>query len=171
MGESESMKTINLRQFDVVTVNGEGLISRLIKWRSLSIWSHTFMIESELGSIYDITANGVHIDDLSYYEGSWIAICRHKQLNDVTKIEQWCKSTMLNSKGYDFLGLLGFVLYKPSTEDSERWFCSEFVYNAFQLNGYKLTNKYTKFPYPSLFYSNVMFDIIAEGVLGKDFIT
>lgn len=163
------MKTIELQPFDVVTVSSKGAISTLIKWRSLSKWSHTFVVKSTSGSIYDITAKGVHIASISDYNDSWIAICRHRQLNDFSRIKEWCDSTMQSSTGYDFLGLLGFVLFKPSTQDETKWFCSEYAYNAFHLNGYELTNQHSNFPYPCLFYKNTNFEVIVEGVLTKDF--
>ena len=165
------MKKVQLNPFDVVIVKSSGFVSKLIMWRSLSKWSHSFMIKNATGESYNIIAKGVIRDNIYSYKKDHIAICRYKELRPrhYKQVGDWCESTMKQSKGYDFKGLFGFVIFKPSTEDSERWFCSEYCYNAFQLNGLPITNQYTKFPYPSLFYRNPKFNILAEGKLNKDF--
>lgn len=170
---SRLFNEIELKPFDVIVKKGEKLnfLSQLIMWRSLSQWSHSFLVKNTGGGIIDITLEGVHYSHIDHYKNSYLAVCRHKQLKeeDYEKLFNWCTTTLEKSKGYDILGLLGFILFRPSTEDEERWFCSEFVYNLFQLNGYKLTNKHSKYPYPCLFYKNTNFEIITEGVFGEDF--
>ncbi len=52
------------------------------------------------------------------------------------KIFEFAESQI--GKPYDWLGILGFVLFNPNIESKNRWFCSELVFAAFKKAGVEL---------------------------------
>jgi hypothetical protein len=119
---------------------GKSLISKLIKWRTYSKFSH---IAIELNKrVYESWtgngANGVVISNspLTY----------HTKGTKITTIEIEMKNILIwemflelqIGKKYDYLGILGFVLDKD-LHNSLEWFCSELAetFFIFELPRYK----------------------------------
>ena len=129
------MKTIKFHFYE-----GKSLVSRLIKWRTYSIYSHVSIqidneiIESWVGG----GQSGVVIstDPLTY----------HKKGTNITTIEIEMKNwkpwlVFLKSqigKKYDYKAILNFVKNKTK-QNPNRWFCSELAntFFEFELKNYK----------------------------------
>jgi len=143
---------------------GISLYSKLIKffqWGNL--YTHTFYLEeSEYEKadpiVIESTAGyGVHRAKLSVAHtlGTKYTIFSLKvTLKEKEEVEKFLYSKM-GSK-YDYLGLLGFVA-RRSTEDSNKYFCSEFLYTALLYAKVKLFRTLTPTQvYPALFIESVL---------------
>lgn len=84
------------------------------------------------------------------------------------KIEKFLFSQL--GKPYDFLGILGFILFNPNIESKNRWFCSELVFTAFkQARAELLKNTHPSEVSPRLFLKSPLLQFEYSAKLGEDY--
>jgi hypothetical protein len=163
------MGIVELKEFDVIVVNGPwwNPLDAGIKIKSMSPYTHVLFVKNAEGDLYEANIGGV-IDtnlfrDYAYADST---ICRLRQeLTEEQKIamHEWCIDRQEKCQGYDYIAYVGFMFYLESVQRDNRWFCSEFPYWCFMENGIRISNKEIRFPYPSFFVYNPMFEIVWEG--------
>jgi hypothetical protein len=157
-----------LKPLDIVVVKGKWFVPYhwAIMWRSMSQYSHCFIVKDEKGGVFDPLFGGILNRNVSDYKGREAAVCRNKfdlTPHENTELLEWVKLKQKTCKGYDLRAWLGFATCIKAFEDEDRWFCSEVPYWMFQENGYRLTNKDLTFPFPNMFVDRPDFEIIFEG--------
>lgn len=123
----------------IALYKGRSWISRIIRWRTWSPYSHAAWLCRD-GTVIEAWPGGVQ----------WVSglLAQHKEQTTVevyeivglteeqrTRIETFLVAQI--GKPYDYLAILGFMLRKPLQEPS-RWFCSELVFSACQSAGVNL---------------------------------
>ena len=123
----------------IALYRGRSWISRLIRWRTWSPYSHAAWLCRD-GTVIEAWPGGVQ----------WVSglLTQHKERTVVevyeivglteeqrTRIETFLVDQI--GKPYDYLAILGFMLRKPLQKPS-RWFCSELIFSACQSAGVNL---------------------------------
>lgn len=124
---------------------GNTLIGRMIRFWTRSQYSHTeILLYDYQDGTYDCLSadyiDGVRINRLSISLDEWDIIDIDFP---ISKVHEWYSRNY--GKGYDYLGLLGFVI-SPLKENKNRWFCSEIVADII---GIKCSSRFN----PSILYS------------------
>ena len=129
---------INAKPCDIIFFRDNRITGKVIRWWTTSQFDH---VEIALGNENSIGAKpkgGVQIRPLSVEKDSKWCVCR-----PVGRLTNKQKNNILNfahsqiGKKYDYLGILGFAIDR-NIEDSNRWFCSEFVDKCFDVGEYTL---------------------------------
>ena len=136
----------------IALVKGTGLICRFIRWQTRSEFSHAAILDSN-GVVYEAATTGVRswraisTDD----EGIYAALKRKfgaelEILNVETTPDQ--ERAVLQflwrqlSKRYDFTMVFRFLTREQEARSStNKWFCSELVFAAFQKAGINLLER------------------------------
>ena len=124
---------------------GNTLIGRMIRFWTRSNYSHTeILLYDYQDGTYDCLSadyvDGVRIKRLPISVDEWDVV---DTSIPVSEAHRWY--SLNYGKGYDYPGLLGFVI-SPIKENKGRWFCSEI---AADILGIKLSSRVS----PSLLYS------------------
>jgi len=143
----------------ILAYHGKGLISKLIEWWEWGLYSHvalttivdpvvfgnTFIYESS--GVPIIPRNGIHSGarkgHISTFYKDWNLHNTDIFEIDVT-LEQkkiilnWMEEQIKKKAGYDYFGLLAFVLREKQLNSRNRFFCSEFIWEAFKQAGIQL---------------------------------
>jgi len=90
-----------------------------------------------------------------YSPYSKVVVCKLKHITDEQSKIVWSWLEEQVGKGYDYLGIFGFVISDPKIENPKRWFCSELSEAAFQRAGIILTptSEYPSEVSPSMQFS------------------
>lgn len=134
---------------DLLAFSGRGLISRLIQWRTKSVYSHVGMllrlaeVPDRLFLLHATAKYGVGIVPASRYLSSyrgeaWWVQMRHDQAVAKTPTYQqqlvdWL--LMQTGRSYDARGVLQFVLPGLIKQRKADYFCSELVASALRQVG------------------------------------
>jgi uncharacterized protein YycO len=116
------------------------LITAGIGFFSHGYWSHVqvvtewpMVISADAEGVVARTADGMALD-------SWIVlrcpIVGTEKAEEIVRLAWECVG-----KGYDFLGLLGFLVNSDSVESESRYFCSELVFEIFRRAGIALLKR------------------------------
>jgi len=116
------MSTIKIR-----FCRSEKLVSKVIRWRTKSEWSHVSIDPCSITAEWysTIPDKGVYTDNLSFKKSELVEI----PVTDSQKIKifDFIKQTFRSP--YDYLGALGVGLGRDWQEPNH-WFCSEWVAKA-----------------------------------------
>lgn len=124
----------------IALYRGRSLLSRVIRWRTWSVYSHAAWLCASGTVIEAWTKGGVrHVANLSvaHTPGTIVDLYEITAEVDYAAAELFLKRQL--GKPYDFLGILGFILRRRCQEES-RWFCSELVFSAVLAGGLRLLN-------------------------------
>lgn len=120
-------------------MSGRGIISRLIRWQTRSIYSHAALLTPEGHIIESWQGDGVRLrKGLDDWSNVWVF--------DVPALsdEQWWQAlewaTAQCGKGYDYKSVARF-LTRARTSDDNRFFCSELVIAAIAKSGLRLLER------------------------------
>lgn len=92
--------------------------------------------------------HGVREKWIDTSSGRWVIVDISSKYENQAGIEGWIRGNI--GKAYDFFGLLGTVITIPVFSSATKWFCSEIIAEALELNNswsyspedlYKLFNK------------------------------
>ena len=124
----------------VLLFSGDGLISKLIKWQTRSIFSHVGVLTDDGKVLEAIEGSGVRIRD-------WAEEDKRNTVQftvDGLGQEGWEKTIAFMKaqigKKYDWWAIIRFVSrrYMP---DNDHWFCSELVFTAVREGGVHLLRR------------------------------
>ena len=129
---------------------GNTLIGRIIRFWTRSQYSHTeILLYDYQDGTYDCLSadytDGVRIKRLSISLDEWDIVDIDFP---ISKVHEWYSRN--HGKGYDYLGLLGFVI-SPLKQTKSRWFCSEIPADIL---GLKYSSRFN----PSILYSVLDWD-------------
>lgn len=108
--------------------------------------THVCIIFRDNGNVFKYEARmkyGVIRTDIMNYEGHWtldIYDIDNISDEDAHKLLEWCKRQTDRKVKYDYTGILSFVI-RWLRQDPSRYFCSEFVMDAFKYINKPLLNK------------------------------
>ena len=133
---------------------GNTFIGKVIRLWTRSQYSHTEILLCDYqDGTYDCLSadyiDGVRINRLSISLDEWDIVDIDFP---ISKVYEWYSSNY--GKGYDYLGLLGFVI-SPLKQTKSRWFCSEIPADIL---GFKLSSRIS----PSLLYSIITSDLFND---------
>lgn len=124
---------------------GRSFTSRIIQWRTWSVYSHASWIDDDDGSVYESwQPEGVrHMANINVGHKSGTVI----DIFDVAITDEqrdglieWFTSQL--GKPYDMWAILGFICRKQ-IEDKSAWICSEYIYQGLKLQEVYLFSKNT----------------------------
>jgi len=114
----------------IALYKGTSALSRLIRWRTWSDYSHAAWVFPD-GSVIEAWKGGVtHAPSILSAHASDTEV--HLFALDLTIEQRWAIQDFLIAqigKPYDYAGILGF-LAAAKTENPDRWFCSELLFSA-----------------------------------------
>ena len=124
---------------------GRSFISRVIQWRTWSVYSHASWIDDDNGSVYESwQPQGVrHMADIHIGHSSGTVIDMFAvDLTGEQKdgLRAWFTSHL--GKPYDMWAILGFI-WRKKLDDDSAWICSELIYQGFKINGIELLGSNT----------------------------
>lgn len=120
----------------IVFYRGTGIINRAIRFFSRGGYSHVAIILKDGSIIEAYPFKGVRrrsgIKDEIKKDTTIETYMVPASHEECISIEQFLISQL--GKKYDYLSVFGFILYatKESRKASQKWFCSELVFAAFQ---------------------------------------
>lgn len=137
------METKNLRPCDILLYKGTDWLSRLIEWKTESLYSHVaIVVEPEMNLAIESNTgsqSGVRALDLKQLDEKTLDVFRVKsQFSfDLDKVIAYLVGHL--GAGYDYLGVawLGVLKVFGARNHSNKWqkdrdyFCSELCYKAF----------------------------------------
>lgn len=125
----------------VALYRGKSLISRMIRWRSWSDYSHAAWVCAD-GTVLDAWQKGGvrHVANISvgHKPGTPVELF-NADLSpaQIHRIELFLKAQL--GKKYDWHGVLKFISRRRTTHDQQKkWFCSELISAAFRHVGHPL---------------------------------
>jgi uncharacterized protein YycO len=158
-----------LRAGDIVFCRNAGIISKLIRWRTLGRWSHVGIIagfvQGKVGHVpIVLSAQGKGITDEPLYE--WPkdkAFLRVRDITDTQVDAALDFADLQRGKPYDFCGLVDFLTFRKHQRE-DRWFCSELVFAALRHAGIDLFGgrKDKAFVSPGDIYENPLLEQVKE---------
>ena len=114
----------------IALYKGTSILSRLIRWRTWSEYSHAAWVFPD-GSVIEAWKGGVtHAPSILAGHAPDTEV--HLFTLDLTTEQRWAIQDFLIAqigKPYDYAGILGF-LTASKTENPGRWFCSELIFAA-----------------------------------------
>ncbi len=131
----------------IVQYRGIGMVSRILKWKTWSIWSHSGMLFhfDALGNVNGndwVLAEAWEKVGVDLVEGKTMQEVLSKNHHVGTPVDIFetpCSSTQVadiygfakahEGENYDWKGIVGFIARKPF-EESGKWFCSEYAHAA-----------------------------------------
>lgn len=151
-----------LQPLDIGIVRGHlyNPMDWIIAQRTSTLWGHSFIVKNADGDIFDPRMKGIENNHISKYADRKTVIRRYKYPFDEEKVMAWCLDKQRTAKHYDMLSLFGFLTGIKRLNDDDTFYCSEFLYWAWQDNGYKLTDEEVSFIYPSFFTQSNDFETI-----------
>ena len=127
------MSSIKILQFQ-----GKSLISRLIRWQTRSVYSHSALLTSDNTVIEAWHKGGVQeVDSIStlHTPGTKVDVFKFTWKVDEVAVEEFARKQVGCS--YDFLAILRFLSRRSYTKN-KKWFCSELIAAATKHAGYPL---------------------------------
>lgn len=124
----------------IAAYKGISLISRLIRFRTWSEYSHIAEINEKTGEVIEAWHKGGVVRRSDYHEGHTPGTVIELFDVDTTKVRKrcvWVDLTCEIGKDYDFDGILGFII-RRTRHNTEKWFCSELVFAKYQQRGINL---------------------------------
>lgn len=126
-------------QITIALFRGPGIVSRLIRWQTRSAYSHAAIV-MPCGNVIE-SREGKGVRQLTKLEPTakeridlFTVEVTETQLQDIA----WFLNEQLGKK-YDWTMVARFVTRRQeSRSSSEKWFCSELVFAAFQQAGIDL---------------------------------
>lgn len=115
--------------------HGTSLLSRIIRFRSWSTYSHVSYVRSDGMEVEALGRNGVTdwhpIGDL-HKPGTEIEVYQvlGETAEQRTAVEEFLRRQI--GKKYDWLGLFGFITRRDFAQNQDKWFCSELVFAAYE---------------------------------------
>jgi uncharacterized protein YycO len=120
--------------------DGLSMVSRVIQWRTWSDVSHVSLITHHGLTLESVPFRGVvkHEGLDAYHRpGTKVDIYRVEHAPALTaRIVGF--ALMQEGKAYDWRGILGFLSRRAGAQNQDRWFCSEYVFEAFRQAGVDL---------------------------------
>ena len=124
----------------IALYRGRSWLSRAIRWRTWSVYSHAAWIDDDDGSLYEAWyPQGVrHLPDINvgHTPGTVVdlfgVVLTPEQKNGLRK---WLTSQL--GKPYDLWAILGFI-WRLDIQDDSKWVCSELLYQGLLENGVEL---------------------------------
>lgn len=99
-----------------------GLLNRAVRWWTRGPFSHVELVFSDgLAASASGVDHGVRFKDIQFDLARWVLVPID---GDEAQSRDWFKANL--GKGYDYLGLFGF-LWRPYNGERDRFFCSEAV--------------------------------------------
>jgi uncharacterized protein YycO len=123
----------------ILLYQGVSLLSRLIKWRTWSEWSHV-AIQVGGGQVIDAWKGGVRLIDNPFEGHDPATVVQVLACSCLTaEQEQRIADFLVGEIGapYDYWGVLRFVS-RRDRPNPLKWFCSELAFAAFQQAGIDL---------------------------------
>ena len=123
----------------IALYQGKSLLSRLIRWRTWSKFSHAAWIKTDGSVIEAWSPGGVRlVDNLStrHTPGTTVLVY------DVPGVNREVVEAFLVKqigKPYDYWNILGFV-FRGKIHDPHKWICSELVFAALLAGGVRVLN-------------------------------
>lgn len=123
---------------------GRSLVSRAIRWRTWSKYSHVSWIDSKDMSVYEAWyPEGVRQNpniNFGHTPGTRIDLFSIKGMTDEHRdsLRSWLRTQI--GKPYDLWAILGFVL-RRELQDEDAWICSELIFRGMQLSGIDLLSR------------------------------
>ncbi len=149
---------------DIVFSRDNSLVSKIIRLRTLSQWSHVGILSGYHRGVHLVISarwKGVVEDILEYDWPKTRQVLRVRGITEaeVRTIVGFCKMQL--GKRYDFCGLLDFLTFQKHQSD-DRWFCSELVYAALRYAGIDIFRgrKDRAFVSPGDIYENPLLEIV-----------
>jgi uncharacterized protein YycO len=126
----------------IALYKGRSLLSRLIRWRTWSEYSHAAWVCPD-GSVIEAWKGGVrHAPGplVQHEPGTEVDLFEVKGLcvAKAWRVQEFLLRQI--GKPYDYAGILGFVL-AAKTENPDCWFCSELVFAALKGVGVELLSR------------------------------
>jgi len=146
-----------IRPGDIVFTRNSGIMSRVVRMRTLSQWSCVGIVVGRTeGTIKVISAKwgGVVVDELRNF-GKHIQVLRCESATPEQIKRMLDFSIELVGKNYDWCGILDF-LFLQRLQSDRRWFCSELIYSAMNYSGIDILDgkKKTGFVSPGDLYES-----------------
>jgi uncharacterized protein YycO len=152
-----------LKVGDILLTSSTTCISRLIKWWTISRWSHVgiyvgnnFVIEATWPRVRKVTL-------MTFLEScDRVTVLRHSKWTTLTEDQVQQFLGFLESKigkPYDWRGLVSFICRK-SIQNKSGYFCSELVSEAFSLVGIPIERKKPAWTSPEDIHSSLILDIV-----------
>ena len=114
----------------IALYKGTSALSRLIRWRTWSDYSHAAWVFPDQSVIEAWKGGVTHAPSILAGHAPGTEV--HLYTLDLTIEQRWAIQDFLIAqigKPYDYAGILGF-LTASKTEHPARWFCSELVFSA-----------------------------------------
>lgn len=129
--------------------------------RTSTTYSHAFLVMDTWGAILDPTFPRLVEAHISIYQKRKIHILRPQAPVPTQEILSWgrmeCK---VKRSKYDFLSWLGFLIGVKKLNDTDAWYCTEFVDAGFAQAGYQLWCERPAFIYPADLRQNPRFTYV-----------
>ena len=125
----------------IARYKGKSVLSRAIRWRTWSEYSHADWVLDD-GSVIEAWKGGVrHVMNIQsqHTPGTEVDLFT---LN-LTTVQKWAIQDFLIrqvGKPYDYGAILGFMT-RAKSENSDKWFCSELIFTACQSAGVELLKR------------------------------
>jgi hypothetical protein len=122
----------------IALYQGVSFISRVIRWRDWSDFSHAAWQSPRDGSVIEAWTGGVrHVASLDtlHTPGTRVLLLEPQlDSEEVASLERFLMSQV--GKPYDYRSVWHFICRRPPhPADQDRWFCSELLFAGFQMIG------------------------------------
>ena len=122
--------------------HGKSFLSRLIRFRTWSCYSHVSWLDDSTGEVYEAWIGGVRrAPNINYGHkpGTLISMFDVKLTQAQSKkLLQFFNEQV--GRGYDYLGILGFA-FRGEFQNQNKWFCSELIAGGFKEIGKPLLER------------------------------
>lgn len=131
-----------MNSIKILQYRGISVISRMIRWQTRSVYSHS-AIMTPVGSVIEAWHKGgvQEVENISslHTSGTIVDVYEFSAMYgvDETSMLQFAREQL--GCGYDFAAILRFLSRRSYTQNN-RWFCSELVAKAAERGGCPIVN-------------------------------
>lgn len=126
-----------MEKVKVLLYRGSGIVGQIIRWRTWGDYAHVAMMLR--GKVYESVEGKGVISTMKDHHLANRMPTKVLQIElpslVVDKIEEWCKARVGDK--YDYTAIYGFLV-RRDRQSKGKWFCSEYVTEAFKHAGVDL---------------------------------
>ena len=144
----------------IALYKGRSFPSRVIRVFNWSDYSHAAWVDDDDDSVIEAWQKGgvSHVANISINHTPGTDVDLFAVTGETPEIRAAVRELLRSQvgKGYDFLGILGFVCRAPILQRRSKWFCSELIAEAYSYAGHQLIRLPSYKIYPGMLAASPM---------------